>query len=147
MTGKRSTDQLTVNQLSSSVIIINSKMKGLLCALVLATCVAGLFAVECYSCASTTSAGDANCLDPFNATSQPTTSCSGECTKTVGTQGDVTVIARSCAPACAEGCASAAGVEACIYCCTSDRCNGASSVTFGLITICVTVLAGWITSA
>ncbi|XP_033638384.1 uncharacterized protein LOC117299077 [Asterias rubens] len=130
-------------------------MKTVLFALVFTSCVGSLFAVECYTCVYSPGAGGGlfggdGCNDPFNATSQLIVSCDGTCAKTSSrVNGEITALARACLPAgqCPEACASIGNTEVCVYCCTGDKCNGASTVTFGLMTACVTALAAWMNSA
>jgi hypothetical protein len=124
-------------------------MKWILLSLALAVCIGELTALECYTCAYVaTLPQDQSCMDPFNASSsQPTTTCEGECIKTTASlNGEIVALSRACSPVCPAGCASASGQEACVYCCSGDKCNGAGAVTFGLVTVAVATLLGWAVS-
>ncbi|XP_038052611.1 uncharacterized protein LOC119725306 isoform X2 [Patiria miniata] len=120
-------------------------MNTLVTLVILVSCFAGLNALTCHSCGyvSGVSSGS-DCADTF--TGNYSTSCSSSddtCQKTVvKIDGSVTTLSRGCTTSgsCTESCGSIFSIESCVYCCTTDDCNGASAVTLSLATVAATVL-------
>ncbi|XP_038062015.1 ly-6/neurotoxin-like protein 1 [Patiria miniata] len=118
-------------------------MKFLLITGILLASVGYLFATECHFCSYVSGTMGEECKDPFTSNGNSSETCQGTyCLKVVSkVSGELTSITRSCSEACSEACLSLFGIEGCTYCCQSDNCNGAGSVTFSLSVMVAMVTA------
>ncbi|XP_022111051.1 uncharacterized protein LOC110990382 [Acanthaster planci] len=111
---------------------------------ILLSCFAGLNALTCQLCSILNS----DCSDPSmgSYSGNYSVACGSNdnaCSKiVVKLDGKVTTTTRSCSSSCDEKCVSALTLETCQYCCTTDDCNGASTLTFSLVTALAAVVFG-----
>ncbi|XP_030845209.1 uncharacterized protein LOC105439427 [Strongylocentrotus purpuratus] len=108
-------------------------MKLFLVTVLLISMVAGTWAIDCYTCAGT------GCGDPFDPSATGVSdTCPNvgitytHCLKTVAGS----TVARTCGIACVE----VSG----LYCCTTNLCNGGTTVTTSFVAMGVAMLAAFI---
>ncbi|XP_022099198.1 uncharacterized protein LOC110983876 [Acanthaster planci] len=75
--------------------------------------------------------------------------CNGLCVKNYGEVGGLSGVQRRCEniamSECINGCETYEGATGCMFCCDTDLCNGASSMTFNLMVSAVAMLVlAWI---
>nr|XP_033789700.1 lymphocyte antigen 6E-like [Geotrypetes seraphini] len=61
------------------------------------------------------------------------------CKKIVASASGETIVSKDCTSDCSEGKAQIAGVQASVYCCQSDLCNGAMSVKISFLALVISV--------
>ncbi|XP_033638913.1 synergistic-like venom protein [Asterias rubens] len=124
-------------------------MNTLATIVVLMSLIAGMSALTCNTCGWITGVSDESCLDEFDATaSNSSVTCASGydmCSKsTTKVSGTVTILARGCSTSCSEACVSLFSIEGCSYCCSTDDCNSATSVTLSIAAMAATVIGAYV---
>ncbi|XP_033118560.1 U-scoloptoxin(05)-Er1a-like isoform X2 [Anneissia japonica] len=103
---------------------------------------------ECYKCSySTLTVEEDTCTDSQFLLGVPqndinVTQCSSYCKKEIVTLFDEIVsVERSCSASCLQGCNKILGTGSCVYCCSTDQCNG-STTLHALPTMLCAMFAG-----
>ncbi|XP_022111659.1 uncharacterized protein LOC110990884 isoform X2 [Acanthaster planci] len=131
-------------------------MKHLVILLTLLACIGTIQALKCYACNYTNAVPTYNsfCDVNFNKNGfgavASIVECDGVCVKASGGLGGLVGVERKCDtsenPYCPNACGSVQGttIGGCRHCCKEDLCNGATLVTFNLLTPVAMLVSAWL---
>ncbi|XP_078528454.1 lymphocyte antigen 6E-like [Lissotriton helveticus] len=93
--------------------------------------------LQCYTCRN------APHSTACNTVTNCSTPASGFCMEVVD-RGNTTTVSKSCEALCRDVSGTTGGVDSSSYCCTSDLCNGESSVGFTSTVVSLAAGVGWL---